>query len=131
MKKLLITFLAVFYLGVSSGATVHFHYCMGQYIDWGFSNEKTDNAENCSNCGMSISKSEDCCKDNQLKFKVKDSLKVTVIAYHAKMLVIDPGTFPDFIETSVPFVKEFNPYSHPVPRTQKTPVFLRNCNFRI
>jgi hypothetical protein len=50
MKRTLLTILAIFYLGVSSGATVHFHYCMGELVSWGLAKQA---GKVCDFCGMS------------------------------------------------------------------------------
>lgn len=131
MKKFIITLFAVFYLGVSSGATVHFHYCMGQLIEWGLSEDARDNAGNCSNCGMKKGASEDCCKDQKQELKVKDSRKAPVISFQAKIFALEPQIFSELQEVTFSTVKELLPLSNAPPRTEKTAVFIRNCNFRI
>ena len=62
MKKLLIAIVALLYIGSSTGATVHLHYCMGKLADWGIGHDKS---ENCSQCGMEKTDKKDngCCKD--------------------------------------------------------------------
>ena len=49
MKKLLVTILALIYLGSSTGAMMHLHYCMGKLAETSFS--KKNNAT-CNKCGM-------------------------------------------------------------------------------
>ena len=49
MKKFITAILAVLYLGTSSGATIHMHYCMGKLADWGLGHQ---NSKTCGNCGM-------------------------------------------------------------------------------
>ncbi|WP_200864732.1 hypothetical protein [Arcticibacter svalbardensis] len=44
MKKFFVTLFVVFYLGVSSGATMHFHYCMGQLVDMGLEMDGKESA---------------------------------------------------------------------------------------
>ncbi len=131
MKKLLITVLAVFYLGVSSGATVHFHYCMGELIEWGLSNDSSEGADNCSNCGMKKGISEDCCKDQKQELKIKDSQKAPLSIFQAKIFAIEPIIYPILHVKALQSVSEHYSFNNSVPRTVKTPVFIRNCNFRI
>lgn len=131
MKKLLITVLAVFYLGVSSGATVHFHYCMGELIEWGLSNDSSESADDCSNCGMEKGVSEDCCKDQKQELKLKESQKAPLSTYQAKIFAMNPIFFPDFKVKVLPPISEQYSFFYSVPRSGKTPVFIRNCNFRI
>jgi len=130
MKKLLITFLAVLYLGVSSGATVHFHYCMGQLIEWGLTESNTDQ---CSSCGRPESETDKCCKDQSQQFKVEKSQKAGLSAYEFNLPQLDLF-FASFIEPqqilSSSQIEEHFPGIQP-PRTQTIPAFIRNCNFRI
>jgi hypothetical protein len=131
MKRLLITVLAIFYLSVSSGATVHFHYCMGELIEWGLSNDDSSKAKDCSNCGMKKGLSEDCCKDQKQEYKLKESQKAPLNTLQPVVFDLAPITFYDFPKissgTSVNLISE----SNAPPRTLKTAVFIRNCNFRI
>jgi hypothetical protein len=43
MKKFITAILAVLYLGTSSGATIHMHYCMGKLAEWGLGHQKFQN----------------------------------------------------------------------------------------
>lgn len=131
MKKFLITLLAVFYLGVSSGATVHFHYCMGELIDWGVSQEKSLNSETCSNCGMIKGNTDNCCKDKDQEIKVKDSLKVASSSFMVKVFAFEPLLFPDLAQMPLPVSIQPHLSGDTLLRPQKTSLFLRNCNFRI
>lgn len=128
MKRFVITVLAIFYLGVSSGATVHFHYCMGQLIEWGLTNDTTENAEN---CGMSKDSSEDCCKDKKQEFKVKESEKAQVNSCQVQVFALESITYPDLPESALTMASDLISGNKASPRTQKTPVFIQNCNFRI
>ena len=129
MKKLLITFLAIFYLGVSSGATVHFHYCMGELVEWGLSSDSSEGANDCSNCGMKKGVSQDCCKDRKQELKLKDGQKSPLCVFPAKIFAIDPIQYPDLQGMSIPFISNQNSFSNIPLRIGKTPVFIRNCNF--
>ena len=130
MKKLVLTILTIFYLGVSSGATVHFHYCMGQLIEWGLSET---NAEECSSCGRKESETEKCCKDQSQQFKVEKSQKAAPSAYEFNLPQLDLS-LASFIETPQifsSFLREEHYLSIQPQRTQTIPAFIRNCNFRI
>lgn len=131
MKKLLITVLAVFYLGVSSGATVHFHYCMGELIEWGLSNNTSEGADDCSNCGIKKGVSENCCKDQKQELKLKESQKAPLSLYQAKIFVVEPILYHEFQVKTLSPISEQHSFINAVPRTGKTSVFIRNCNFRI
>ncbi len=130
MKKLVPTILTIFYLGVSSGATVHFHYCMGQLIEWGLSET---NADQCSSCGRPESETGKCCKDQSQQFKVEKSQKAALNAYEFSQPLLDVS-FASFIETQEMFSSspgEEHYLSIQPLRTQTLPAFIRNCNFRI
>lgn len=130
MKRLLITLIAVFYLGVSSGATVHLHYCMGQLVDWGLVSK---NPEKCGNCGMKTGTSKDCCKDEHKQLKFESAQKVSQNTFELKAQSIDLGFSPYNSETELyvrTLIEEY-PISNAPPKTPNTPAFIRNCNFRI
>ncbi|HEY1009927.1 MAG: HYC_CC_PP family protein [Daejeonella sp.] len=130
MKRFFITVLAVFYLGVSSEATVHIHYCMGELIDLSFSSDKT---EKCGNCGMDKSSSENCCKHLQHKFKVKDSLTASKVGYHFTLLGIEVPSknLAEIDELPISSLDKVNVFNAALNRTQATPAFILYCNFRI
>ena len=130
MKKVLITILAVFYLGVSSGATVHFHYCMGQLIDWGLAQEK---GKNCSNCGMEKAEAKKCCKDEHRQLKIDKAQKTSENNLQVKQLSASVTT--QLVQLSsvlyVQALQEEHPLINAPPKTGKIPAFIRNCTFRI
>ena len=130
MKKFVITILAVFYLGVSSGATVDIHYCMGQLIDWGISQDET---EKCNNCGMEKGISSDCCKDQQHKLTIEESPKASAIVYYFNILGLNnPHTVYSYSRILFSdHLAEIGVYSDSPPRTRSIPAFIRNCTFRI
>ncbi len=131
MKKLLITVLAVFYLSVSSGASLHFHYCMGELIEWGLSNDLSEKSSECSNCGMKKGVSEGCCNDQKQEYKLKESQKTPVINVQPNVFALATLNIPDFTQIISSTPANLNPVSNAPPRTLKTAVFIRNCNFRI
>lgn len=130
MKKFLISIVAVFYFGVSAGATVHFHYCMGELIEWGLDHQ---DSQKCGNCGMKKAESKDCCKDQQQQLKIDQSQKAAHASFQFK-------TYP--VAIALPAYQEINlnvqaslaeghPLSHAPPRISSTPVFIRLCTYRI
>ncbi|SFD06117.1 hypothetical protein SAMN05518672_101278 [Chitinophaga sp. CF118] len=56
MKKFTIILLAILYTAITSGFTVHAHYCMGKLAELSFKSPVNDA---CNKCG----KSGKCCKD--------------------------------------------------------------------
>jgi len=131
MKRLLITVLAFFYLGVSSGATVHFHYCMGELIEWGLSDKPSENGADCSNCGMKKGLSDDCCKDQKQEFKLKEAQKTSLNTLQPVLQALSSLTYAELGTILSADSKDLLPKSNAPPRTQKTSLFVRNCNFRI
>lgn len=74
MKRVLIIFLAAFYLIIASGLTLSLHYCGGKLKAVSlFSNKE----EGC--CGNK-KKSKGCCKDKTTVIKVKDNHQSSQIA---------------------------------------------------
>lgn len=130
MKKLIITLVAVFYLGVSSGATVHLHYCMGQLVEWGLVSK---NPDKCSKCGMKTGSTKDCCKNEHRQFKIESAQKISEYSFQLKAPGLDLVLFPYQFETDLyitSLIEEY-PMGNAPPDTQNTPAFIRNCNFRI
>lgn len=55
----------------SVGATLHLHYCMGEFVNVSF-DDTTESI--CGKCGMeSHAEKKECCKDVPVTLKVKDS----------------------------------------------------------
>src|SRR5688500_1465038 len=79
MKKLIIPILALFYLSMSVGATVHMHFCMGKLVEWGLSH---NDSESCGACGMKKSdeKENGCCKDESKAIKLDTDQKTLNVA---------------------------------------------------
>jgi|SRR5882724_8869531 len=76
MKRFLATILAVLYLSTSIGATIHMHYCMGEFVSWELMHKKNP-TNNCEKCGMPISKKKGCCDDRHAIIKVKGEHKLS------------------------------------------------------
>lgn len=67
MKRLLTGILAIIYLSFSAGATVHLHYCMGEFVNYSLFEEHDGT---CGKCGMEKHESGNgCCKDVSVVFK--------------------------------------------------------------
>ncbi len=132
MKKILAVILAVIYLGTSTGATVHMHYCMGKLADWGLGHNKS---KTCGNCGMEKSEEKDngCCKDEH-KFVKNDNDQKTAESFvtNFALQVIDiPVECFTSSEILVSSVTEKHPVSHAPPRSNGVAVYIRNCSFLI
>jgi len=128
MKKIIVAILAVLYLGVSSGATVHLHYCMGKLMSWSFIDSKDDR---CADCGMKKN-GKNCCTEENKLIKASDDQKASDIAYQlAQFSAVANHHYPELPSLPIASVTEQNPLSHAPPRTGKVALYLRNCIFRI
>lgn len=131
MKKLLVSIFCIFYLGIASGATVHFHYCMGELLSWGFSEVKSSS---CDNCGMEKSGAdfEKCCKDETKQLKVEKAQKAETNIQFGKLPPVILST--QLLQNSPPALPAVNvphPLSHAPPHTGKDSLFLRIRSLRI
>jgi len=131
MKKIIITLLAVFYLGISSGATVHFHYCMGQLTEWGFGAK--EKPAKCGKCGMQSTDSKSCCKHENKQPKVDKVQKISDNSVQLKDSATAVLLFSSLFLTTEPVssLAVRYPVSKAPPGATTTPAFIRNCNFRI
>lgn len=132
MKRVLITFLAIFYLGIAQGATVYFHYCMGELVQLGMTDS---NKSTCEFCGMTKKKSKEgsCCKDEVKQAKVDNIQKTALVDYQFEQTpVILPKNIiwqANAVQVSLELNKiSFN--NAPFLR-QHVAVFIRNCTYRI
>ncbi len=132
MIKLITVIFAVLYLGTSTGATVHMHYCMGELADWGLGHNKS---KTCSNCGMEKSDEKDngCCKDEHKFVKNDTDQKTAQVSFDLMQIVATalPVSFIEIPAANFTKVKEENPFSHAPPRSNGVAVYIRNCTFLI
>jgi hypothetical protein len=130
MKRLLVTILAMLYLGASTGATIHLHYCMGKLVDMKLWHSE---ANKCGKCGMKKSTTckKSCCKDEHKTVKVeKDHQKAAESALQlmqiAAAIPVDYFELPQVYITSI--AQEL-PVSHAPPLS--IPLHILHCTFRI
>lgn len=132
MKKTLLTIIAMFYLGISSGSTLHFHYCMGELVSWGLEKQSS---ERCELCGMpkTQSKGKSCCQDQQQETKVDQSQTASqhVFQFNPPFQAIIPAVFFLDYAVEVPVKITREALSNAPPDGLKVPVFLKNCTYRI
>jgi hypothetical protein len=130
MKKFLVAIFAVFYLVISSGFTLHFHYCMGKPAGWGlFPLDK----DKCGICGMHKRNSKGCCKDENKTVKLTFDQKVSDnnIVKIQQLAQVAPAPLVAEYSSALfqPDYRELNNLSPP--HLRSVPVFIYNCNFRI
>lgn len=130
MKKFIVTLLAVLYLGVSSGATVHFHYCMGRLVEWGFSVKKSDT---CSKCGMHKQTAKKCCNEQSKQLKVDNAQQVSVshiVFQQVPVILPDDMPRPDAL-VMLPIFSKTIVIHGPPPEGVRESLYLLNRTFRI
>lgn len=132
MKKFIITIVAFFYLAVSSGFTLHMHYCMGKLADWALWNNES---KTCGGCGMEKSEEKDngCCKDEHKFVKNETDQKAAEASFQMIQLAATalPVLVIELPAVDFPAVTEENPLSHAPPRCNGVAVYIRNCIFLI
>ncbi len=132
MKKILAAILAIIYLGTSTGATVHMHYCMGKLADWGLGHNKS---KTCGECGMEKSEEKDngCCKDEHKFVKNDGDQKIAEAGFQMMQLasVALPVSFVEIPDNNFSSVTEENPISHAPPRSTGVAVYILNRTFLI
>ena len=130
MKKFFVTILALIYLTVSSGATVHLHYCMGKLMSWGLSDKE---AGKCGTCGMQKAGHKGCCHDEQKLVKSEKDQKKPEAAFQSLKISTDAIAF-NYVELPLLYPSSTvleNPTAHAPPRLGTVPIFVLNCSFRI
>jgi hypothetical protein len=132
MKKFIVSILAILYLGLSTGATINMHYCMGKLV--GSSLWHSETSDLCNKCGMEKKASKNkCCKDETKVVKIEQDQKVTIPLEHAvdvtsiEILQNSFVTPTFFVNSSI----EEDFFSNAPPLAFKAPIYLRNCDFRI
>jgi len=132
MKKFLTVILAMLYLGTSSGATIHLHYCMGKLIDMKLWH---NDANKCSNCGMEKGPIwvKKCCKDEHKTLKLGNDQKAAENIIHSMQFTTIAST-PSFIElpqVHITSLVEQYPLNHAPPRSHKVQLNILHCIFLI
>jgi hypothetical protein len=79
MKRWLISIRALVYLALTTGFTVHMHYCMDELIGATLWHDH-DGTHKCDNCGMERASGNDCCKDIHKVVKADDEHSPSSIA---------------------------------------------------
>lgn len=133
MRKFITTILALLYLTVSTGATVHTHYCMDKLVDVSLLND--NEVSFCDNCGMKSNAGikSDCCKKQHQLIKlekdqksVDNSLQIHQVASHAIAVSNHEIFIPSFTS-----LKEVSPSTYLPHLNFPSTIYKRNCVFRI
>lgn len=134
MKRLLIIMLAISYLCISIGITVHVHYCMGRIVAVNLGDQK--DTHHCPSCGMDKKAAKKgCCKDEHkiIKSSSEQVLAKDVIAkIHLSDYVFRLST-PDFYSARIPVI-----HTNRMEQAHAPPIIIPGCpiylligNFRV
>ncbi|THU38026.1 hypothetical protein FAM09_15180 [Niastella caeni] len=130
MKRLIVTILALFYLGTSTGATIHLHYCMGKLVEMKLWHSEADK---CGNCGMKKKTAceKKCCKDEHKLVKLEKAHQKAIenIFQFTQFVATLPVSYFEFPQVYIPSVAQELPVSHGPPRS--IPIHILHCTFRI
>ncbi|RFM27488.1 HYC_CC_PP family protein [Deminuibacter soli] len=136
MKKLIVAIIAMLYLGSSSGATLHLHYCMGELaqatIELG---EKDGRA--CEFCGMPKSSKQagkkGCCKDEHKSIQLSKDQKAAgaYISFLHAAAAIEPVQYAVANMVALPSIARSFPVANAPPSSSQPPIYLRNRVFLI
>ncbi len=134
MKKLIVAILAFLYIGTSTGATIHMHYCMGKLVNWSLWHDKDHNNQ-CGKCGMSKSNkaADGCCKDEHKLVKLeKDQLaRENVVPFTPVVAAVVPPVFAALQNVPLNAVTVAYPVSHAPPGYNGQYIYLLHCTFLI
>jgi hypothetical protein len=132
MKKLFVAILAILYMSVSTGATLHLHYCMGKLIGWDLGHKEGDA---CGSCGMKkgLSQNKGCCKDEHKQIKLDNDQKtvesiVQLMQISGAVILPVYGLLPESRPVSLAVVY---PVNNSPPRSSRVDLFLLHRHFRI
>src|SRR5688572_23489162 len=131
MKRIAALILLVLYFVTSTGATLHYHYCMGEIASSSFVRDRGDQ---CGKCGMEIKENEDngCCNDEQQWIKIEDDQKAGTAQIEISKLQLETIGF--FFLNNYSFASQDNdPFAAGKARLRscELPTYLLNCVFRI
>ena len=138
MKKVFVSILAIIYLSTSMGATVHMHYCMGRLVSWGLADRT---GKTCDFCGMQKMGStgdcvpgvKNCCHEESKQLKNDKDQKAGQDFFQVTKITpaMAESPRPLWVNRVAPSIVVSFPIANGPPPAGTTPVFLRNCNFRI
>ncbi len=132
MKKFITSIVAVIYLFTSTGAVMHFHYCMGKLTEWGFGSKES---KVCPGCGMSKKDTDEkgCCKDENKYLKNASDQKIAEFAFtHLQaMAALLPVSYNEFAQIELPAITIESRKGHDPPLRHSISIYILNCNYRI
>lgn len=125
MKRLVALFFLLIYSFTTIGATVHSHYCMGQYMGSSLFHSKDSK---CPKCGMKTSKAKKgCCQDKDTQLKIKDDhskAKAPQLIYSIFTDCVLPIQIDKYEFVFLTTYVKTNTYSHSPPKIDKQKSYL-------
>jgi hypothetical protein len=133
VKKAFVAILALIYLGSSTGATLHMHYCQGKLVEAGLWHDKESK---CGGCGMEkeTATKKGCCKDEHKQIKLEKDQKSAeqpILFMAQSAIAITPIQYFSIQDHPVENITTSFPVSNAPPRWKEVTIYLANRNFRI
>ena len=130
MKKVFATIIALIYLVSISGASLHFHYCMGKMQNWsiGYDNSKED----CPICGMTQKKG--CCEDQHHSIQTDKQYSASTVSVSISRIIVEPLHHSEqstLLNNSSSLITHSYLVNTPPGKMHNIPIFIQNCNYRI
>ena len=128
MKRFFAILLVTLYVTLTSGVAVNVHYCMGKLAGVDLHDSPADVCNKCKK----PAKGMDCCKDEVKFCKLTESHQGAKVAQQHDIAAIDLQ-LPVIVLSAPALTSQatLNSAPHDPPDEDSTPLFLRNCIFRI
>jgi hypothetical protein len=132
MKKLIVAILAILYMGSTTGATIHMHYCMGKLVDKGLWHGKAKKCSLCKKQDKKKSCSKSCCKDSHKFIKLEKDQKTgeTAFQFVQQVAVLYSNHFAEVFQPFTVSLTQAYPVSNGPP-PGKVHSYILHCTFRI
>ncbi|SEW51748.1 HYC_CC_PP family protein [Chitinophaga arvensicola] len=132
MKKIFALILGILYMGASTGATFHMHYCMDKLTEVQLWHEDSKKCDQCT-AGHSDSCRKKCCKDQHKTVKLEKDQHATenLISFMQQATAVIPVSWATFSPGYVVSLVEAFPVSHAPPRSSKVAPHILHCSFLI
>jgi hypothetical protein len=105
------------------------HYCMGKMVAWGL--WRTQDKDACGTCNMD--KKKGCCEDKKQSVKIESKHNFQSATFDLSKVLIDLPEQYGINHTQTvyrPAIISY-PQTNSPPGTNKTPIYINNCAYRI
>lgn len=132
MKKIFALILGILYMGASTGATFHMHYCMDKLTEVQLWHADNKTCDQCT-AGHSTGCEKKCCKDQHKTVKLDKDQHATenVITFMQQATALMPVAWAGFSPEHVVSLVETFPVSNAPPRSSKVAAHILHCTFLI